>query len=91
MERSEGATALMQEEQVRNNAWTDDGRDGTEEAGKQTRHDVRDVLVRMRHDGSPDLADSGEDNAPEDDRAAAQGVGDGGEEEWSASHSGQSS
>ena len=85
----EGAAALMQEQQIGDHARPQDGGHGAEEAGEQSRQDEGDVILRVGHEGAPDLADHGAEHAPEDDGAAAQPVGDGGEEEGAERHAGE--
>lgn len=45
----------------------------------------------MSHDGSPDLTDEGAENAPENNGAATQPVGDGSEEKGPEGHARQCS
>ena len=79
----------MQEQQIGDHARPQDGGHGAEEAGEQSRQDEGDVILRVGHEGAPDLADHGAEHAPEDDGAAAQPVGDGGEEEGAERHAGE--
>lgn len=81
----------MQEEQIGHDAGAKYRRHCTEEPREQPRHDVRYVVIRMGHHGTPDLADKRTEHTPEDDRAAAQTVGDRREKEWPCGHTGQGS
>lgn len=77
VECREGPPTLVQEEQVGDDARAQDRRHRTKKAGEQSRHHIRDIIIRMSHDSTPDLADQREQDTPENDRAAAQNVSDG--------------
>lgn len=57
MQSSKCAATLMQEEKIGDDARAQDCRDCAEEAGEEPRDDIRDIVVGVGHDGSPDLTD----------------------------------
>jgi len=68
-----------------------DGWDDTEQAADQTRDGESNVVVRTGHLACPDLADEGDNQTPQDDRAAPEQRRERGDEERSCDPAGESS
>ena len=84
MERGEDAAALVQEEQVDQNPWTDHAHNAAKQPAEHTRDYIAIIVARVRHLQRPDLREHAGEQCPEDDHGLAVAVGDGRKEKAAA-------
>lgn len=80
--------ALVQEEDVHDNARAQDAGAGAEGPAEPARNDEGDVVGGACHAGGPDAAGAGADGGPEDEGAAAEALGEGRPEEGAGGEAG---